>query len=118
MPHRVVRWQIVSPNPEQTTSFYRKLFQWETDQANALGFREIRSGGGGIDGGVWPAAESDRPFVQLFVEVPDVERHVSRATALGAKVVVPASVLPNGDTMAVLLDSLGMPFGICKLRDR
>jgi predicted enzyme related to lactoylglutathione lyase len=115
MPHPVVRWQIVSPDAEATASFYRKLFEWEPDTANALGFREIRPGGGGIDGGVWPAANADRPFVQLFVEVPNVEEHLSRATALGARVLVPTSVLPDGDAMAVLLDPLGMPFGICAL---
>jgi predicted enzyme related to lactoylglutathione lyase len=117
VPHPVVRWQIVSPNPDATVGFYRKLFRWDASQANALGYRELRPGGGGIDGGVWPAPEPERPFVQLFIAVPDVEDYVSRAAALGAKVLVPASVLPDGDTMAVLLDPLGLAFAICTLRD-
>jgi predicted enzyme related to lactoylglutathione lyase len=69
-----------------------------------------------MDGGVWPGPPHDRPFVQLFVAVPDVEEHVQRATRLGANVVVPTSVLPDGDTMAVLVDPSGLPFAICKLQ--
>ncbi len=118
MSRPVVRWQIVSPDPNATVRFYRRLFQWETDRANALGYREVPAAEGGMAGGVWPGPEQSQPFVQLFVSVPDLGQHVSRATELGAKVLVPPSVLPDGDTMAVLLDPLRMPFGICTLRDR
>jgi len=47
------------------------------------------------------------------VEVPDAEKHIARATKLGAQVIVPASALPDGDTMAVLRDPAGLPFAIC-----
>jgi predicted enzyme related to lactoylglutathione lyase len=79
MSHPVVRWQVISPDPDATVEFYRKLFQWETDRANALGYREIPAAEGGMAGGVWPGPEQSQPFVQLFVSVPDVEQHVSRA---------------------------------------
>jgi uncharacterized protein len=114
--HPVVRWQIISPDPDATTSFYQKLFDWQSSEDNALGYRELKTGDGGIDGGVWPSPQGERPFAQLFVAVPNVEAHVARATSLGAKVLVPPSALPDGDVMAVLLDPVGLPFGICSLR--
>ena len=116
MSHPVIRWQIISPDPDATTSFYQKLFDWHSSQDNALGYRELKAGGGGIDGGVWPSPPGERPFAQLFVAVPNVEAHVARATSLGAKVLVPPSALPDGDVMAVLLDPVGLPFAICTLR--
>jgi predicted enzyme related to lactoylglutathione lyase len=116
MSHPVVRWQIVSPDPDTTLRFYRQLFRWDVDQANALGYSEVRPGGNGIAGGVWPAPATAGPFVQLFVAVPDVAQYVERAATLGATVLVPTSVLPDGDSMAVLRDPLGLPFGICTLR--
>lgn len=116
MGNPVVRWQIISPDPDATVGFYRQLFGWTERRDNALGYRELGTGDGGVDGGVWPGPPQERPFVQLFVEVPDVEQHVGRATRLGAKVLVPTSVLPDGDTMAVLLDPSGLPFAICTPR--
>jgi predicted enzyme related to lactoylglutathione lyase len=54
-------------------------------------------------------------FVQLFVAVPEVERYVARATELGATVLVPTSVLPDGDSMAVRQDPSGLSFAVCTL---
>jgi predicted enzyme related to lactoylglutathione lyase len=114
----VVRWQIISANPDATVAFYRDLFGWTEKRDNALGYREVITGTNGMDGGVWPAPPEAQSFVQLFVEVPDVEKHISRATTLGAEVIVPASALPDGDTMAVLRDPAGLPFGIVQARPR
>jgi predicted enzyme related to lactoylglutathione lyase len=116
MTHPVVRWQIISPNPDATTTFYKQLFGWTTQKDNALGYREVSTGPGSIDGGVWPGPPGARAFAQLFVAVPDVERYVARATELGARVLVPASVLPDGDSMAVLIDPSGLSFGVCTLQ--
>jgi uncharacterized protein len=119
MPNPVVSWQIISRDPNATTDFYTKLFGWRASQNNALGYREITTGAGGIDGGVWPAPpQLERPFVQLFIEVDDVDAYIGKAHALGAKTIVPKSVLPDGDTMAVLHDASGMSFVICTRKQR
>ena len=110
----VVRWQIISANPESTVAFYRELFGGKDKRDNALGYREVNTGSNGINGGVWPGPPDVQPFVQLFVEVPDVDKHIERATKRGAQVLVPASALPDGDTMAVLRDPAGLPFAIVK----
>jgi predicted enzyme related to lactoylglutathione lyase len=117
MGHPVVRWQIVSPQPDAVTSFYSQLFGWTVGRDNTLGYREITTGDThGIDGGVWPApAQIQGSFVQLFVEVPDIDACISEALQLGAKLLVPKSVLPEGDSMAVLLDPTGISVGICQL---
>ena len=116
MPQPVTRWQIISPNPEATTKFYCQLFDWRPDQDNALGYRELATGESGIKGGVWPAPAGERSFAQLFVSVPDVEEYVERAVNLGARVLVPTASLPDGDVMAVLVDPIGLPFGIWTAR--
>ncbi len=119
MPNPIVRWQIVSPDPDKTSAFYEKLFAWKLSKANALGYRELRTDAvptQPVDGGVWPSPPGQGPLVQLFVEVDDVDACISRAVKLGAKIVVPKAVLPDGDTMAVLLDPGGLSFGICRLR--
>jgi len=107
----VTRWQILSRDPDATASFYGELFDWQVDADNPLGARMVRTGGeGGIEGGIWPAPPEAPSFVQLFVDVPDVEDAVSRAEGLGARVLVPPSTLPDGERMAVLHDPQGLPF--------
>jgi uncharacterized protein len=120
MPNPIVRWQIVTPEPAKAADFYRNVFGWELSSANSLGYRELRTGAKSatsVDGGVWPSPPGQPGFVQLFIEVADLDRCISKATELGAKTLVPKSVLPDGDSMAVLLDPTGISFGICRLKD-
>jgi|ERR1043166_761579 predicted enzyme related to lactoylglutathione lyase len=119
MPNPVIRWQIVSPEPDKAAGFYQKLFGWKLTEANAMGYRELSTGTKPtfpVDGGIWPSPPGQGGFVQLFVEVADVDECLDKATSLGAKVIVPKSVLPDGDTMAVILDPTGLSFGVCQLR--
>src|SRR4051794_38985892 len=116
MPNPVVRWQIIAPDAEKSAAFYRRLFSWKLSNANALGYRELKTGEtNSIDGGVWPAPQTEKPLVQLFVEVADIEESIRKAEKLGASVIVPKSVLPDGDAMAVFQDPTGLSFGICQL---
>src|SRR5262245_27000489 len=121
MSNPVIRWQIVSPEPDKAANFYQKLFDWNLSKANAMGYRELKTGAtpaSPVDGGVWPSPPGQNPLVQLFIEVANVDGCIEKATRLGAKVIVPKSVLPDGDTMAVMLDPTGLAFGVCRLRDK
>jgi len=113
MANPVTRWQIVARDPEAVAAFYRKLFGWTVRTDNALGYRALESGDDrGIDGGVWPSPPDGHNLVQLFVEVDDVDAAVAKASSLGATVIVPKSELPDGDTMAIMLDPAGLSFGL------
>ena len=46
------------------------------------------------------------------MQVDDVGAAVKRATTLGANVIIQPQVLPDGDEMAMLLDTEGIPFGV------
>jgi uncharacterized protein len=119
MPNPVVRWQIVSPEPAKAAAFYRELFGWELSNVNSMGYRELRTGAKSdtpVDGGVWPSPPDQPGFVQLFIEVADIDKCIARAAELGAKVIVPKSVLADGDSLAVLLDPTGISFGTCRLK--
>lgn len=113
----VVRWQIVTPDADKVADFYKTLFGWTVSTSNALGYREVTTGGPGginvgIDGGIWPAPPDAHTFVQLFMQVDDVDDAIRRAVEMGATVIVPRSPLPDGDTIAILRDPAGLPFGL------
>jgi uncharacterized protein len=117
MSNPVVQFQILAKSPDETATFYGKLFGWKIDANNALGYRRIDTGSGqGIQGGIWPAPPQAPNLVQLFVGVSDLAAALAQAVQLGAKVIIPATTLPDGDQMAVLLDPHGMPFALTTLR--
>ena len=107
------QFQIVSKDPEKAAEFYGQLFGWKIDANNALGYRIIDTGSeDGIQGGIWPAPQEAHALVQLFMQVDDVGAAVEKATTLGANVIIQPQVLPDGDEMAMLLDTEGIPFGV------
>ena len=115
MENPVTHFQILSKAPEETGQFYVRLFGWSVNGSNPLGYRQIDTKASvGIQGGIWPAPPEGSSFVQLFVKVDDVLSSVKKAEALGAKLLIGPTTLPEGDEMAVLLDPQGMSFGIWK----
>jgi predicted enzyme related to lactoylglutathione lyase len=108
-----MQFQIMSKTPDETAQFYSALFGWTVDANNPMGYRRIQTGSQeGIQGGIWPAPPQAPNFVQLFMAVKDVGTSVKRAEALGAKVIIPATVFPEGDEMSVLLDPQGVSFAV------
>ena len=113
----VIRWQIISPRPDEVARFYGVVFGWTERRDNALGYREIATGSSdGIQGGVWPAPPEAPTFVQLFIEVADVAATVATVTANGGEVIVPRSALPDGEVMAIVRDPLGTSVGLVERR--
>ena len=108
-----MQFQILSNAPEATAAFYSSLFGWSIDANNPMGYRQIRTESKeGIQGGIWPAPPQAPNFVQLFMAVEDVKASVAKAASLGAKLLLPATMLPEGDEMAVLHDPQGMSFAV------
>lgn len=111
----VMQFQILSKAPEETARFYASLFGWKIDANNPMGYRQIDTGSKeGIQGGIWPAPPQSSNFVQLFMRVANVAEAVKQAQELGAKLLIPPTVLPGGDEMAVLHDPQGMPFAVLR----
>jgi len=115
MGNPVMQFQIISKMPEETAAFYAGLFGWRVDSENQMGYRRIDTGSkDGIQGGIWPGPPQAPVFVQLFVAVTDVKLSLSRAVELGATVIIPPTILPDGGEMAVLHDPQGISFGLMR----
>jgi len=113
MANPVLQFQILSKEPETTAKFYAELFGWKIGSSDAIGYRSVETDSNeGISGGIWPAPQQAGSFTQWFVGVADIGAAVETATKLGGKVLMPATVLPDGGKMAVMQDPLGMSFGL------
>ena len=108
-----MQFQLVSTSPKETAAFYGDLFGWTIAADNPMGYLTIRTGSEeGIQGGIWLAPPQAANFVQLFMAVDDVKASVTKAESLGAKLLIPPTMLPEGDEMAVLQDPQGMAFAV------
>ena len=114
----VMQWQILARDPDALSAFYGKLFGWRVNANNAMGYRTVDTGSDrGIQGGVWPIGPTEgHPLVQLFVEVDDVAASVLQVEKLGGQVVIPPQTLPDGDQLAIVLDTEGLSFGLLQRR--
>lgn len=109
----VLQFQMLSDDPEATAKFYSSLFDWRADAKNEIGYRRLHTGSDeGIQGSIWPAPCGAPAFVQLFVGVADLKTALGRAVALGAKVLVPPTVVPESGPVVILQDPQGMSFGL------
>src|SRR5262245_38678215 len=105
----VLRWQIISKQPDRATEFYTQLFGWTMNNDNALGYRFIDTQSTqGAQGGIWPCPPEGQATVVLYIAVDDVAAAVSQACQLGAGVIIPPQKLPEGDEMAVIRDPEGL----------
>ena len=119
MPNPVMQFQILSKTPDETARFYSTLFGWNIDANNPMGYRRIATGSvDGIQGGIWPAPPQAHDFVQLFMAVDDVKAYVRKAQELGATLIIPPTLLPEGDEMAVLVDPNGLSFAVLQKSEK
>jgi predicted enzyme related to lactoylglutathione lyase len=111
-PRPITHFQILSTDPDRSAAFYRSVFGWTVGSANAMAYRELTTGS--IGGGIWPTQGGGPSIVQLFVEVPNVSAAVADAALAGGRTIIPPSVLPDGDEMAIIVDPDGVPFGLVR----
>ena len=114
MGNPVTHWQIISKDPDGAAGFYHELFGWNIDTDNGLNYRMVdtQSGDKGMPGGIWPSPPEGHALVQLFVKVDDIDVTAQKAIDLGAAVVMPKQILPDGDEMAIIHDAFGITFGL------
>lgn len=109
----VSHWQMVTADPDGLARFYAAVFGWAVSDANAMGYREVRThDGGAVAGGIWPAPPGSPELTQLFVQVEDIDATLASIDQAGGRVLMPLQQLPDGDAMAMALDPAGRPFGL------
>src|SRR5436305_2724755 len=103
----VVHWEIEARDPEGQKAFYGKLFNWEIGDGFIM---QIPPGLGGPEPG--PAGhlrQSERSGVTLYVQVRNLRASLKKAVDMGATVVAEPFDVPDGPTVAGVLDPEGNP---------
>jgi predicted enzyme related to lactoylglutathione lyase len=111
MGHPVVHFEIRSPDPDATRSFYGKLLGWTYPDGGMPGYSYVDCGAdGAVPGGISPLQGGDA-LVTFFVGVEDVAATLDSAVALGGRIVQPATSVP-GVTFGLFADPHGQVVGL------
>jgi uncharacterized protein len=112
MAQPVVHFEVHSKDGKKAQEFYSKLFGWNVDASNPMGYWMVAAAEGGIGGGI---TQSDGPMVTFYVNVPDVAAALKTAESLGAKTVLAPTAVPGGPEIAQFADLDGNVIGLSKM---
>jgi predicted enzyme related to lactoylglutathione lyase len=114
MADKVNYFEIGSPDPTVTATFYGSLFNWEIEAPTGPAPYSMVDGG---NGGVWDTSGiGGTSWAIFYVQVDDVRAAMETAEGLGATVAVPFTD-NGGIEFAHLLDPLGNRFGIWRPKE-
>jgi predicted enzyme related to lactoylglutathione lyase len=107
----VVHFEVRSPDPDASRTFYGKLFGWTFPDGGMPGYTYVDTGAlGALPGGISPLQGGDA-LVTFFVGVNDVTQTLKDAVAHGGRIVQPATAVP-GVTFGLFADPQGQVVGL------
>ena len=117
MAHPVLWFEVMGNNGNALRQFYGSLFNWTFDTNNPTKYGVVSTGDSrGISGGVGQTPDTHRPWgVTFYVETPDVTKSLADAERLGAKTMMPRTVLPEV-TLGMFSDPEGHVIGLIEAR--
>jgi uncharacterized protein len=112
MGYPVTWFEINGPEPKQTSKFYSDLFGWHTQSVPEDYTLIDTHGGSGINGGIGQTKTGQSPHTVIYVEGPDIQALLDKAVSMGAKTVLPRTVVPEMATYAQFTDPFGNFVGL------
>ncbi len=106
----VIHFEIGCRDRDKTEAFYGKLFDWRIERAGPAGVISTASGRG-IQGHITSLGHEPHNYVNIYVEVENLEAYLARASELGAKTVVGPVAIPQG-RFAWIADPEGTVIGL------
>lgn len=101
----VVHWEIQARDPEKQRAFYAEMFNWQIGDGLVMA---IPAGIGAPEAG--PGGhirKGEHPGVTLYIQVLKLQESVTKAEALGGRVIRPPFDAPTGQTLAAIADPEG-----------
>jgi predicted enzyme related to lactoylglutathione lyase len=110
----VVQFEVTGKDSADLKRFYAILFGWEMHESPITpGYYRVGADEPGIPGGIGPSQDGGAGWVTFFVEVDDLQEHLSRAEELGGTIVRPPKEVPQaGLTFAFVADFEGHVVGL------
>jgi predicted enzyme related to lactoylglutathione lyase len=114
----VVHFEIIGQDGSKLRDYYARLFGWEIDADNPMGYGLVRREGNvnadgiGIGGGVGAGPEGYKGHVTFYVQVPDVEAALAQAESLGGTRLMGPDEPMEGLVLGLFTDPEGNTIGL------
>ena len=94
--HPIVHFELMGPDAEVLSRFYRTMFGWKAEAAPGLeDYLMVPADDAGVGGAIGQGDEHMPSYQAIYVQVDSVDEHLARAEAAGGTVVVPRTVVPG-----------------------
>lgn len=109
----VSNFEITSADPAKAREFYSAVLGWKMNHLpeNNYTFVDTDAGGAGIGGGIGPL-RGPKPFVTMYIVVPDIDAVLKKAVNEGGAVVFPATKVGPTTTIGLFSDPDGNVIGL------
>ena len=115
MAHPVMWFEVLGNDGGKLRKFYGDLFGWTFVVSPPSDYGVVSSNERGIMGGVGQVYPGTASWVTFYTETPDVTASLEKAKALGGKVVMPRTVLPDV-ILGLFEDPEGHTLGLVEAR--
>lgn len=110
----IVHFEVNGKDLKKSKEFYGSLFDWKMQDVPG-NYGMVDTGVKmGINGGLGQLEPEKTPYVTFYAQVEDPQAYLDKAVSLGAKVVVPVTVVPDMVTFAQFTDPDGCLVGLVK----
>jgi predicted enzyme related to lactoylglutathione lyase len=108
----IVHFEIPADDVERARKFYTSLFGWKIEKASTMDYWMITtSGEHKVDGGMMKRQHPQEPITN-YIDVPNIDEHITKVEKLGGKVVVGKMPVPGFGWFAQCLDTENNVFAL------
>ncbi len=116
MAHPVMWFEVLGADGGKLRRFYGDLFGWTFDVIPEIDYGVAKTGDArGIMGGIGGPYPGTSSWVTFYTETPDVTASLTKAQALGGKIVMPRTELPDV-ILGIFQDPEGHTLGLVEAR--
>lgn len=110
----VVHWELWSEDPEETSGFYSRVFDWDVRHIPMMDYHLVETGGeGGINGGIMKPKKGPWPGkLAFYIDVDDLEEYCTKVVESGGKILVERQEVPGVGALALFEDPDGRVLGL------
>lgn len=111
---RLVHFEFLTDDPAELTTFYERVFGWETQRWGEEPYWLMVTGpeaAPGIDGAIAPPSPVTDQRVITTIDVDDLDAAVERAVDAGGRVLMPKQPIPGVGWLSYLEDPAGIVIG-------
>ena len=112
MAFRVHHFEIGCRDRDESQTFYRSVFGWDSKPYGPLSHQFDTAATGGLPGFTTALGHEPHNYVMIYVEVDDIDQVLEQVRGQGGSIVVPATEVPGQGRFAWCKDPSGNLFGL------